>query len=77
MLGQGNVGPSDAENVNVGFRTSVAAGLRYGSAETSRKQTMAQDLIFWIATASACMVMGVFFVALIALKQLVADDDPD
>jgi hypothetical protein len=38
---------------------------------------MAQDLIFWVATASACMVMGVFFVALIALKQLVADDDPD
>ena len=39
-------------------------------------KTMAQDLIFWGATASVCMV-GVLFVALVALKQLIAYDDPD
>jgi hypothetical protein len=46
-------------------------------AEVGREQTMAQDLIFWVATASVCMGMGVVFVALVALKQLTADDDPD
>jgi hypothetical protein len=38
---------------------------------------MAQDLIFWVATASVCMGMGVLFVVFVAMKQLVADDDPD
>jgi hypothetical protein len=38
---------------------------------------MAQDLIFWVATASVCMGIGVLFVVLLALKQLIADDDPD
>jgi hypothetical protein len=37
---------------------------------------MAQDLIFWVATASVCMAM-VFFAVLVAMKELIADDDPD
>jgi hypothetical protein len=64
-------------NENVGFRTSLAAALRYGSSETGRKQTMAKDLIFWVSTASVCMGMGVLFAISVALKQLAADDDPD
>jgi hypothetical protein len=67
----------ETENIEVGFRTSFATGSRYGSAETGREQTMAQDLIFWVATASVCMGMGVLFVVFVALKQLTADDDPD
>jgi hypothetical protein len=47
------------------------------SAKAGREQTMAQDLIFWAATASVCMGMGVLFVALVTLKQMSADDDPD
>jgi hypothetical protein len=38
---------------------------------------MAQDLTFWVATASVAMGIGVLFVVFVALKQLVADDDPD
>jgi hypothetical protein len=38
---------------------------------------MAHDLIFWVATASLCMGMGVLFVVFVALKQLTANDDPD
>jgi hypothetical protein len=64
-------------NENVGFGTSLATALRYGSSETGRKQTMAQDLIFWVSTASVCMGMGVLFAISVALKQLAADDDPD
>jgi hypothetical protein len=29
---------------------------------------VAQDLIFWVATASVCMGMGVLFVVFVALK---------
>jgi hypothetical protein len=42
-----------------------------------REQTMAQNLTFWIATASVGMGMGVLFVVLVALQQLIADDDRD
>jgi hypothetical protein len=38
---------------------------------------MAQDLTFWVATASVGMGMGVLFVLFVALKQLAANDDPD
>jgi hypothetical protein len=38
---------------------------------------MAQDLVFWVATASVWMGIGVVFVVFVALKQLTADDDPD
>jgi hypothetical protein len=38
---------------------------------------MAQGLIFWAATASVGMGLGVLFVVLVALKQLTADVDPD
>jgi hypothetical protein len=38
---------------------------------------MAQDLIFWVSTASVCMGIGVIFVVVVALKQLTADDDPN
>jgi hypothetical protein len=65
------------ENTDVGFRTSFARGSRYGSAEIGMEQTMAQGLIFWVATASVGMGMGVLFVVVVALKQLAADDDPD
>jgi hypothetical protein len=41
-----------------------------------REQTMAQNLTFWVATASVGMGMGVLFVVLV-LQQLIADDDPD
>jgi hypothetical protein len=51
--------------------------LRYGSAETGREQTMVQDLIFWVATASVSIGMGVLFVVLVATKQLIADDESD
>ena len=52
-------------------------GLRYASPEAGREQTMAQDLIFWIATASVSTGMGVLFVVLVSMKQLIADDDSD
>lgn len=38
---------------------------------------MARDLTFWVTAASVGMGMGVLFVLFMALKQLVADDDPD
>jgi hypothetical protein len=38
---------------------------------------VAQDLIFWVATAFVCMGMGVLFVVFVALKQLTEDDVPD
>jgi hypothetical protein len=41
-----------------------------------REQTMAQDLTFWVATASVGMGMGVLFIVLV-LQQRIADDDPD
>jgi hypothetical protein len=66
----------EIDTVNVGCRTSVATGLRYGPSGMGREQTMAQNLTFWVATASVGMGMGVLFVVLV-LQQLIADDDPD
>jgi hypothetical protein len=72
----GGLGNGGNENVNVEFRTSLATTLRYGSAE-SAGSNMAQNLTFWVTTASVGVGTGILFLLFVVLKQLVADDDPD